>query len=202
MDDVIEISTLDDIEPLSVSNNISGGKFGDGIELLMNDKKDAGAKGGDSLGLDELDQLESDLNDFTDNKGDDLFKDSIQINENDDKPSVSFEEPKLTGDNSNPTTSTWDGFEKFNDIPVNPETKAPSKPAQSKEDALREKFQLLRKLEMLEQKGVQLSKKYTMESPILEMKGEYETIMDEKAKQNSIKFQGNILMTCIMVLSF
>ena len=120
----------------------------------------------------------------------------------DDKPSVSFEEPKLTGDNSNPTTSTWDGFEKFNDIPVNPETKAPSKPAQSKEDALREKFQLLRKLEMLEQKGVQLSKKYTMDSPILEMKGEYETIMDEKAKQNSIKFQGNILMTCINHLSY
>ena len=50
----------------------------------------------DSLGLDELDQLESDLNDFTDSKGDDLFKDTIQINDNDDKPSVSFEEPKLT----------------------------------------------------------------------------------------------------------
>ena len=81
MDDVIEISTLDDIEPLSVSNNISGGKFGDGIELLMNDKKDAGTKGGDSLGLDELDQLESELNDFTDNKGDDLclYKDSAKI---------------------------------------------------------------------------------------------------------------------------
>ena len=55
---------------------------------------------------------------------------------------------------------------------------------------------------MLEQKGVQLSKKYTMESPILEMKGEYETIMDEKAKQNSIKFQGNILMTCINGIEF
>ena len=77
-----------------------------------------------------------------------------------------------------------------------------SKPAQSKEDALREKFQLLRKLESLEQKGAQLSKKYTMESSILEMKGEYETIMDEKARQNSIKFQGNMLMTCINGLEF
>ena len=201
MDDVIEISTFDDIEPLSISsnNNFSSGKFGDGIELLMNDKKDAGPKG-DSLGLDELDQLESDLNDFGDgNKSDGLFKDSIHIS--DDKPSVSFEEPKLTDDKT-PTTSTWDGFEKFNDIPVNPETRAPSKPLQSKEDALREKFQLLRKLEMLEQKGVQLSKKYTMDSPMLEMKGEYETIMDEKAKQNSIKFQGNILMTCINGIEF
>lgn len=201
MDDVIEIASFDDIEPLSISNNISGGKFGDGIELLMNDnKKEAGQKAA-SLGLDELDQLESELNDFSETKGDGLFKDSIQINNN-EKPSVSFEEPKLTGNDSNPTTSTWDGFEKFNDIPVNPQTNAPSKPVQSKEEALREKFQLLRKLEMLEQKGVQLSKKYTMESPILEMKGEYETIMDEKAKQNSIKFQGNILMTCINGIEF
>mgnify|MGYP003963521503 FL=1 len=201
MDDVIDISTFDDIEPLSISsnNNISSGKFGDGIELLLNDKKDAGSK--DSLGLDELDQLESELNDFSDtNKsGGGLFNDRIHIN--DDKPSVSFEEPKLTDENT-PTTSTWDGFEKFNDIPINPEIKAPTKPFQSKEEALREKFQILRKLEMLEQKGVQLSKKYTMESSMLEMKGEYETIMDEKAKQNSIKFQGNILMTCINGIEF
>ena len=201
MDDVIEISTLDDIEPLSATNNISGGKFGDGIELLMNDKKDAGPKGGDSLGLDELDQLESDLNEFTDSKGDDLFKDTIQIND-DDKPSVSFEEPKLMNDNSNPTTSTWDGFNKFNEIPVTPDISEAPKQAQTKEELLREKFQLLRKLEALEMKGVQLSKKYTMESPILEMKGEYETIMDEKAKQNSIKFSGNMLMTCINGLEF
>ena len=75
---------------------------------------------------------------------------------------------------------------------VNPE-KPPSVQHQTKKDALREKFQLLRKLETLERKGAQLSKKYTMESPILEMKGEYETIMDEKAKQNSIKFSGNML---------
>jgi hypothetical protein len=77
-----------------------------------------------------------------------------------------------------------------------------SQPTQTKEEVLREKFQLLRKLESLEQKGVQLSKKYTMESPILEMKGEYETIVDEKAKQNSIKFQGNMLMTCINGIEF
>ena len=206
MDDVIEISTFDDIEPLSVSSNISGGKFGDGIELLMNDKKDSNPTSSeDGLGLDELDKLESDLNEIADTSSskDDLFKDSIpSISINEEKPSVSFEEPNLTSDNKNPTTSTWDGFEKFNDIPVNPETRAPSKPVQSKEEALREKFQLLRKLEMLEQKGVQLSKKYTMESSILEMKGEYETIMDEKAKQNSIKFQGNIMMTCINGLEF
>ena len=78
MDDVIEISSFDDIAPLSATNNLSSGKFGDGIELLMNDKKDAsGSSRDDSLGLDELDKLESDLNDITENSmsKDSLFKD-------------------------------------------------------------------------------------------------------------------------------
>ena len=59
---------------------------------------------------------------------------------------------------------------------------------------LREKFKYLRKLEGLEKKGVELSKKYTMDSSLQEMMGEYETIMEEKSKQNSVKFQGNMLM--------
>jgi len=207
MDDVIEISSLDGFEPMS-GKNISRGKFGDGIELLMNDnKKDSkqSSRDPDGLGLDELDQLESDLNDISgessSQKDGGLFSESSNFFSS-EKPSVSFSQPNLTSEKSSPTTSTWDGFERFNEIPVNPDVRAHAKPLQSKEDALREKFQLLRKLEMLEHKGVQLSKKYTMESSILEMKGEYETIMDEKAKQNSIKFQGNILMTCINGIEF
>jgi hypothetical protein len=34
------------------------------------------------------------------------------------------------------------------------------------------------------------------------MQGEYETIMEEKAKQNSVKFQGNMLMACINGIEF
>ena len=62
---------------------------------------------------------------------------------------------------------------------------------------LREKFKYLRKLEALEKKGVELSKKYSMDSSLQEMMGEYETIMEEKSKQNSVKFQGNMLMAVI-----
>ena len=32
-----------------------------------------------------------------------------------------------------------------------------------------------------------------MDSSLQEMQGEYETIMEEKTKQNSVKFQGNML---------
>ena len=41
-----------------------------------------------------------------------------------------------------------------------------------------------------------------MESSLHEMQGEYETIMDEKSKQNSVKFQGNMLMAIINGIEF
>ena len=41
-----------------------------------------------------------------------------------------------------------------------------------------------------------------MDSPLNEMQGEYETIVEEKAKTNSVKFQGNMLMACINGIEF
>jgi hypothetical protein len=67
---------------------------------------------------------------------------------------------------------------------------------------MREKFKFLRKLEALERKGVELTKKYNMESNLAEMQGEYEMIMEEKAKQNSVKFQGNMMMAIINGIEF
>jgi hypothetical protein len=54
----------------------------------------------------------------------------------------------------------------------------------------------------LEKKGVELSKKYNMDSPLQEMMGEYETIMEEKSRQNSVKFQGNMMMAVINGIEF
>merc|ERR1711998_452568 len=51
-------------------------------------------------------------------------------------------------------------------------------------------------------KGVKLSKKYTMESSLLEMKGEYEMIISQREKSASIKFQSKMLMACITGLEF
>jgi hypothetical protein len=72
----------------------------------------------------------------------------------------------------------------------------------SKEELLREKLKYLRKLENLEKKGVELTKKYTMDSSLQEMIGEYEMIMEEKSKQNSVKFQGNMMMAIINGIEF
>ena len=72
----------------------------------------------------------------------------------------------------------------------------------SKEELLREKFSYLRKLEQLEKKGVELTKKYTIDSNLMEMMGEYELIVAEKEKQNSVKFQGNMLSALINGVEF
>jgi hypothetical protein len=202
--EIIDISTLD------IPSSSTDSNFGSGIELLMNEKKaPSGSSGNNSenIEMDDLEKLETELNDMA-NIGaskSSIFTDTINEPINLNRPSVSFNDSNIgedTASNANPSTSTWDGFNKFNEIPVNPERSSVPLQPQSKEELLREKFQLLRKLESLESKGVQLSKKYSMDSPILEMKGEYETIMDEKAKQNSIKFQGNMLMTCINGLEY
>ena len=110
-------------------------------------------------------------------------------------------------------SSTWDGYAKFNNIPMNPDVPieggsgsggsgAAQQPQMTKEELLREKFKLLRKLEELESKGVTLTKKYTMESSILEMRGEYETHVEEREHQNSKKFQSKMLLACITGLEF
>jgi len=67
---------------------------------------------------------------------------------------------------------------------------------------LKEKFKYLRKLELLEKKGAELTKKYSMESSLNEMKGEYEMLMSEKEKDNSVKFQGNMLSALINGIEF
>ena len=108
---------------------------------------------------------------------------------------------KLNKDD-NKNQKTWDGMSKFSDIPLDPQKEMSAKPKLSAEETLREKFKYLRKLEALEKKGVSLSKKYTMESSLLEMQGEYETLVSEKEKKNSCKFQGRMLMAAITGLEF
>ena len=41
-----------------------------------------------------------------------------------------------------------------------------------------------------------------MESSLLEMQGEYETLVSEKERKNSVKFQGRMLMAAITGLEF
>ena len=181
--------------------------FGGGLELLMNDKvKDS--KPTSDIELEDLNNLENELNNLVDDLPNNSYKPKSDFFS---KPSVSFEDnnnnfnSNSLGQSTSQTENdnkTWDGYGKFNNIPLNPDKVLPNEPKLSKEEVLREKFKYLRKLEALEKKGVELSKKYNMESSLQEMMGEYETIMEEKSKQNSVKFQGNMLMAVINCIEF
>ena len=213
---MLDITELD-FNDNDFGNNNGFGKssnFGGGLELLMNDKIKESSRPQSDIDLDDLNNLENELNDLVDDVPSSSFKPKSDFF---NKPSVSFDEGpgiKLGGfdrDDSSlghatsqteSDSKTWDGYGKFNNIPLNPDRAVPMEPKLSKDEMLREKFKYLRKLEALEKKGVELSKKYNMESSLQEMMGEYETIMEEKTKQNSVKFQGNMLMAAINGIEF
>ena len=222
--DVIDISPMDHKKGFKSTN------FGDGIELLMNEKvrDNRSSSGSSDIHLDDLNNLENELNELSGQGGISFQPKSDIFSFKREERSARFEEEPLSGGGgadsfgeplsfSQPISigqstaesgggatdsKTWDGFGKFNNIPMNPDQAGPSGPNMSKEDLLREKFKYLRKLESLEKKGIELSKKYNMESSLSEMQGEYQTIVDEKAKESSVKFQGQMLMSIINMLEY
>lgn len=230
--DLIDIPTinLNGSNTNSMSSGRPSVNFGGGIELLMNDKRlndGKGKKENIDIGLGDLNDLENELNDLVDvpksvpavsKSG--LFNSSIfggggmklNTDPEQEKDNVSIgsivsisDGPKLgkaTANSSQNDSKTWDGFTKFNNVPLNPDKNLSDRPRLSPEETLLEKFKVLRKLEEIERKGAKLTKKYSMDSPLNEMQGEYEMIIAEKERSNSCKFQGKMLMAAITGLEF
>jgi len=196
------------------SSGLKSSNFGSGIEMLMNSKSrpsGGGGGGSDNIRIDDLDDLADELNDLVDidvkpiplglgNNNMDSFKVSF-----DEMDSSKLPQAPTIGEsvrNANENTKTWDGFSQFDEIPITPDVSLPSGPRLTKEETIREKFNYLRKLEALEKKGVELTKKYSMDSNLSEMMGEYQMVMAEKERQNSVKFQGNMLSALINGVEF
>ena len=188
--------------------------FGPGAEMLMNPNKNKATSPKADIKLSELNNIGNiDISEdkpkmkrpsFTDVTSNIFGNTSNDTNDSvslkfDNPPEISVEPLKKA--TSNPKVETDDGFKTFNEIPVAPSAPPPT-PALSAEETLREKLKILRKLEDLEKKGIQLTKKYSMESPLAEMKGEFEMIKNEREKKNSIKFQGKMLMAFVSGLEF
>jgi hypothetical protein len=218
MADFIELTEMDLNDDSSNWNNRSSLKssnFGGGLELLMNDKVKESKTQNSDIDLEDLNNLENELNNLVDDSNtsfqprSEMFSNpSSHFGSNfgsDEKQSVKFSDGPAIGKStaeSSTDSKSWDGYAKFNNVPLNPDKPVSSQPQLSKDEMMREKFKFLRKLEALEKKGIELSKKYSMDSSLQEMIGEYETIMEEKGKQNSVKFQGNMLMACINGIEF
>lgn len=197
------------IMKLSSDDTISGNITG--VEMLMNEKKRENSNKTTSNGVDTLTELENELNSLTGNN--DIKNKKVAFNETLKKPvlndSVKSIDDKKTHHNRKPGViniekkETWDGYKTFNNIPVEPDVNIRKQNEfKTKEELLKKKFECLRKLQMLEKKGISLSKSYSMESSLDEMIGEYETLVEEKEKKNSVNFQGKVLMACITGLEF
>tara|TARA_B100000579_G_scaffold112000_1_gene89590 strand:- start:1217 stop:2722 length:1506 start_codon:yes stop_codon:yes gene_type:complete len=208
-------SDNDDFMPSKPSVN-----FGSGIELLMNDKTKNDKKSSSNVEIDDITKLEDELNNLS-AENDEMS--SAMDRSSSKKPIFGglFGVEKTDGSNVRQVSGneeakeqnlgkstsdlnenkTWDGYGKFNNVPVNLD-KVDKKPELSKEEELKEKFKYIRRLEDLEKKGVSLSKRYNMDSDLQEMIGEYETIIAEKEKSNSVKFQAKMMMACVTGLEF
>ena len=219
--DSAEIINLDNLElpEESVSNKPSV-NFGGGIELLMNDKVKSGSSNKEEdIGLDDLNNLENELNNLTDNVSSiptppvpnpapvplqNIDNISLQVDAESGNTGGSALGTASAASNKTDTENrqTWDGFSKFNNVPINPDLDRKPELPKTKEELLKEKFEYLRKLEALEKKGITLSKQYNMESSLSEMQGEYESLKSEAERKNSVKFQGKMLMAAITGLEF
>ena len=225
MEEVIDISNLPSDTRVGGSKSAN---FGGGLEFLMNDKMKGGSnnnKSGGDIDIGDLNALEAELNELSDvtgpssSSGKSVFFSGIGAGSGSNSVSFKDEPTELGGSSSNSGSGsgfnlgsstasadddkkTWDGFGKFNNVPLNPDVPVDANPQMTKEELLREKFKYLRKLEDLEQKGITLTKKYSMESSLAEMKGEYETHLEERERRNSVKFQGKMLMSVITGMEY
>tara|TARA_B100000902_G_scaffold399910_1_gene473532 strand:- start:232 stop:1725 length:1494 start_codon:yes stop_codon:yes gene_type:complete len=210
-----------DTDAINSSNNKPSINFGDGIELLMNDKIGTNEKRDKKtdIKINDLENLEDELNNLSDsikkdntkpegnnifsnlfnlgkNKQDDIKKENETVQETESKTEINL------GKNTSQynQTKSWDGYGKFNNVPISKDNVEKQK--LTHEEELREKFKYLRKLEALEKKGATLTQRYSMESNLDEMIGEYEMIISEKEKSNAMKFQGKMLMAAITGIEF
>ena len=108
-----------------------------------------------------------------------------------DIPTLSFDDapppppgPKLVPSFEDTGSSRTDGFDNFNAEPY--ASPAPSR-RMSEESLMKEKYEILRKFERLAKLGVPMRKRFTLESPIEEMRMELEFIKREKSMDSTIK---------------
>ena len=186
LNDSTEIS-LDNLGSNTSDNNlvqetksVLESSFGGGIELLMNDKKKEKSQNSSSVDLSDINALENDLNNLTEDttssssiSKSDLFSTSINNFDTSSEPKIKIDdnvkeigfskkEPvinvgKATVESAE--TKTWDGFSNLSQVPIHDNAAPPSKETKTKEEILQEKFKYVKLLEELEKKRGSINKK-------------------------------------------
>jgi len=124
-----------------------------------------------------------------------------------DIPTISFDElpapseapaPRLVASFEEVGPIKLDGLENFNAEPY-----APAPPKRMSEEAIqREKYEILRKFERLSKLGVPMRKRFTIDSPLEEMKMELDFIRREKSMDSTIKQFSEWFVTGMSALEY
>ena len=226
--EVIDLGALNDLEPISMNISDqpkSSVNFGGGIELLMNDKKKSSSSSSMNIDLGELDKLESELNELSgttysqpasQGPSDSSTKTLSGFASNlfgfgstpEPVKSVNIEVERETNDSklgeatasSMGNTKTWDGYSKMNEIPLSGGSMGAKMTDREKR---RKKRAMLKKIEDWNAKeGSKSGNNFNMDSNYEEVEDEYETLLEEKRKKDSVKLQGWWFMTLVNSLEY
>lgn len=116
------------------------------------------------------------------NDGPDIKPMNIEINR----------EPGTIFSNNQSSSAPSMSYESATSVPV----RIPS------ESEKKEKIEILNKLQRLEQKGFPVSRRYTMDNSLEEMKDEYERLLDARNLEASLRFQRQALMGIVTGLEW
>ena len=224
----MEAIDLTDLEPINISlggmeTSKSTSSLGEGMELLMNDKK-SNDTSKTKIDLGELDKLEEELNDLssinvqtdftssspdlkkvdTNNSFGGFAKSMFGMNENKNVEPITGNDSKLgssTAESMGTQSKTWDGFTKLSGM--GGDSKPSSSNNMTDREKRRKKRMMLKHLDDWHEKGIiKNMSKLTLESNYDEIEDEYEGALDDKRKRDSVKIQQNWLITMVNTIEY
>lgn len=200
--------SFDNMESINISDPpISGGNdsLGVGIELLMNDKKKSSTP---TIDVGDLNTLEDELNELT-NINTSSLGNTEPLNSFSTEPlqptmSIPIDEIKL--DDLNTDSKLGSATANFVGQGSNNFMKQPTvfpTTNMSDREIRRKKRIMLKKMEEWKEKGlIKTYSNYTMESPFDEIEDEYETVLEDKRRKDSVKLQGWWFMTAVNSIEY
>lgn len=212
----LEPLNLDIVDDFPMTSGEGGGSGGGmGMEFLMNKKVSVSKSGSNNnISLGDVSNMESDLNDLAGlgapkaaNSGDSKVLSGISNLfgfGGSDKGVAQAQAPassigKATKEETSGTSSTWDGFMKFNDIPD-------AKPVQTRmteREKLRKKKMMISRLNEWKEKGIISGQvHFSQDMSYEEIEDEYETALEDKKKKEAKKLYSWWFLTAVNTLEY
>jgi hypothetical protein len=196
---------INNLEPISL--DFDSGSTG-GAEYLMNTKKVSPQSSNIDLG--DLDSFEAEMNNLSSastapsSSGDTRvlggLSNLFSFGGSKEEEPVKISLGQATKETGNGTTKTWDGYGKFNDIPMN--TDKPINSKMSDREKLRKKKMMIKRLEEWRAKGHVSGAHFNSESSYEEVEDEYETALEDKKKGESKKLYSWWFMTFVNTVEY